>query len=122
MDSCIQNYAVPKKERDLDNTVLSLRLTSAEAARFWRLMDQVKSRSPYIGKSDVVRELLGLIAPAALTRADIDFFRTGNKAAPKGITVPPASPSPDIPLINHKDLERRNTSAVSKKKKTKRVA
>lgn len=77
MDSCIQNYTVAKRERDFDNTVLSLRLGSAEAARFWRIMDKVKERNPYAGKSDVVRELLGLTAPSALTAEEIAFFRRG---------------------------------------------
>lgn len=73
----IHNYSVPKKERDLDSTVLSLRLTRPEAVRFWQIMDNVKARNPYIGKSDVFRELLGLANPQAVTLEEIMFFRQG---------------------------------------------
>lgn len=79
MNACIQNYTVPIKERDFDNTVLSLRLTSVEAVRFWRIMDDAKSRNPYVGKSDVYRELFGLAKPVALTAEEIKYFRTGEK-------------------------------------------
>lgn len=77
MKTCIQNYVMSKRERDLDNTVLSLRLVSSEAARFWKIMDSVKERNPYVGKSDVVRELLGLTPPLAVTTDEIAFFRKG---------------------------------------------
>lgn len=63
-----------------DNPVLTLRMNEPETARFWRLMDAVKSRNPYAGKSDVVRELLGLTPPTLLNAAEITFFRTGEKA------------------------------------------
>ena len=87
MIRCIQNYAMPK-ERDLDNTVLSLRLTSPEAARFWRIMDAAKARNAYVGKSDIARELLGINPPTALTKGEIEFFRTGKK---EGVLVAPKS-------------------------------
>lgn len=79
MKTCIQNYAMSSKERDFDNTVLSLRLTSPEAVRFWRVMDAAKTRNAYVGKSDIVRELLGINAPTALTQSEITFFRTGER-------------------------------------------
>ena len=75
MQTCIQTTVVPKKERDYDNTVLSLRLTSAEAVRYWKLLDIAKERNPYAGKSDVVRELLGLAKPDLLKASDIEAFR-----------------------------------------------
>lgn len=79
MDTCIQTSGTVK--RDLDNTILTLRLNGAEAARFWRLMDEAKARNAYAGKSDVVRELLGLNPPTVLTENEIHFFRTGEKKA-----------------------------------------
>jgi hypothetical protein len=121
MQTCIQTVPMPK-ERDYDNTVLSLRFTSAEAVRFWQIMDAVKSRNPYIGKSDVYRELLGLTAPQALTEAEIKFFRTGDKLGRiNGIQVAPKSKSGGIPLINPKKQERRGTNDPPKNK-NKRVA
>lgn len=87
MGACIQNYRTVK--RDLDNTVLSIRLTGAEAARFWRIMDDVKARNAYIGKSDVARELLGLVPAHALSPEEIHFFRTGEKSA-VGVPVAPS--------------------------------
>lgn len=123
MDTCIQEYAMPKKERDYDNTVLSLRFTSMEAARFWRVMDQVKARNAYAGKSDVYRELLGLKSPDLLTEEEITFFRTGEKhSSSAGVTVATRSKSAGIPLITPKTTERRKVDAPQHKKKNKRVA
>jgi hypothetical protein len=115
MQTCIQTTPMPK-DRDYDKTVLSLRLTSSEAVRFWRVMDAVKDRNPYVGKSDVFRELLGLSSPHALTEHEIAFFRTGEKSGSNRIRVTPEN----IPLIkNNKDLKRRESASD---KKTKRVA
>lgn len=71
--------AVEKNIRNYDRTILSLRLKENEAVRFWELMDKAKSRNPYVDKSDVIRELLELSPPHALTVAEIKFFRTGKK-------------------------------------------
>jgi hypothetical protein len=70
---------VAKYLRDMDNTILAVRLKGAEAARFWKIMDLAKQRNPYADKSDVIRELLGIAPPTALTREDIEYFRTGKK-------------------------------------------
>lgn len=113
MKDCIQEYVMPKKERDYDNTVLSLRFTSLEATRFWRVMDQAKARNAYIAKSDVYRELLGLKPPDVLTKDEISFFRTGEKTMSQGVPVAPRSRSAGIPLIN----ERRTNDAPKKKNK-----
>lgn len=78
---------MPNKERDYDNTVLSLRFTSIEAARFWRVMDQAKARNAYIAKSDVYRELLGLKPPDVLSKDEIAFFRSGDKASQSGVPM-----------------------------------
>ena len=78
MNRCIQNTST-MKERDLDNVVLSLRVRGAEAVRFWKIMDLAKSRNPYVDRTVVLRELLGLSKPNILTIDDINFFRTGNK-------------------------------------------
>lgn len=105
MQTCIQTTSMPK-ERDYDNTVLSLRFTSAEAVRFWQIMDAVKARNPYVGKSDVYRELLGLTPADALTKGEIHFFRTGDKA---GRIVPVAthSKSKPIPMLKTHQRKRR---------------
>ena len=103
MVNCIQTHSVPTK--DFDNTVLSLRLTGAEAVRFWSIMDAAKARNPYAGKSDIYRELLGLTPPNALTAEEINFFRSG-KRVQKGIPVAPRSKHP-IPLINGQQKRRK---------------
>lgn len=98
MIRCIQNTDMPPKERDYDNTVLTLRLNSAEAVRFWTIMDSAKSRNAYVGKSDVCRELLGLTPPNAVTKEEINYFRTGEKVV-KGMPVATASKTGGIMLV-----------------------
>jgi hypothetical protein len=71
--------SVEKNIRNYDRTILSLRLKEAEAVRFWTLMDKAKTQNPYVDKSDIIRELLGLSPPHALTEKEILFFRTGKK-------------------------------------------
>lgn len=105
MQTCIQTTSMPK-ERDYDNTVLSLRFTSAEAVRFWEIMDAVKARNPYVGKSDVYRELLGLKLADALTKNEIHFFRTGDKTG-RIVPVAPRSKSAAIPLLKTHQRKRR---------------
>jgi hypothetical protein len=92
MNICIQTDVV-KKERDLDNVVLSLRLRGAEAARFWRLMDKAKAKNAYIDRSDVLREMLGLDPLNILTDKELDIFRHGKEL----------SPSAKTPLLHKKD-------------------
>jgi hypothetical protein len=70
---------VKKNVRNYDNTTLAVRLKPPEAVRFWELMDRAKAKDSYIDKSDVIRELLGLSPPNILTRAEIEYFRTGKK-------------------------------------------
>jgi hypothetical protein len=77
--SFLDDGGAVKSPRDLDNVVLSLRLRGAEAVRFWAVLDKAQARNPYADRTDVLRELLGLNAPAVLTAADIEFFRNGNK-------------------------------------------
>jgi hypothetical protein len=77
MNTCIQNYNPVKKATD--NPLLTIRLNEPENVRFWRLMELAKGRNPYAGKSDVLRELLGLNQPGVLTSDEIHFFRTGEK-------------------------------------------
>lgn len=67
------------RQPDPDNEVLSLRVRGAEAARFKRIMDIAKQRNPYVDKTGVIRELLGLNDLFVLTDDDVTFFRTGNK-------------------------------------------
>ena len=66
-------------ERNYSEVYISLWLREAEAVRYLELWDRVQKRSPYIKKSDMNRELLGLEKPQALTDAEITFFRTGKK-------------------------------------------
>lgn len=61
--------------RDFNSVVISLRLRGPEAVRFWNLLDKAKQKNPYIDKSHVIRELIGLDPPTILTAADIDRFR-----------------------------------------------
>lgn len=77
MSTCIQNENPVTKAAK--NPILTIRLNDAEQARFWRLMDAARERSAYAGKSDILRELLGLNPPSVLTTAEINFFRTGQK-------------------------------------------
>lgn len=81
------NYSMKKKTPDYDNTVLSLRLESSEAVRFWKIMDAVKKRQPYANKSDVIRELLGLTKPLALTIEEIEYFRYGKNVIESNVRV-----------------------------------
>ena len=76
-------YTEIQMKRPSENPIITIRLNEAEHTRFTHLMDAAKSRNPYIGRSDVVRELLGLIPPFALTEDELHFFRTGEKTAPK---------------------------------------
>lgn len=62
-----------------ENEVLSLRVKGAEAARFKRIMDIAKERNPYVDKSNVIRELLGLNDLIVLNDDDVAFFRTGER-------------------------------------------
>lgn len=101
---------MPPKERDYDNTVITLRLASAEAVRFWAIMDAAKARNPYVGKSDVYRELLGLAPPQALSDSEIRFFRTGEKRGAFH-AAPLVEPKHPIRHVNKKEVEH-------KKKKT----
>lgn len=68
-------------DKNLDNVVVSIRLRGADAARYWRVMDEAKARNPYIDKSDVIRELLGLDPPRCLTDVEIAHFRDPVKQA-----------------------------------------
>lgn len=79
MNTCIQNYV--QMDKNLDNVVVSIRLRGADAARYWRVMDEAKARNPYIDKSDVIRELLGLDPPRCLTATEIAHFRNPVKQA-----------------------------------------
>ena len=78
MNTCIQNTIVPNKKKNFDSEILSLRLNSVESVRFWKIMDAAKARNPYAGRSDIIRELLGLQEPQALTKKEITFFRNSN--------------------------------------------
>jgi hypothetical protein len=70
---------VKDEERNYREVYISLWLREYEAVRYLELWDRVRRRSPYIKKSDMNRELLGLSPPNALTEKEILFFRTGKK-------------------------------------------
>lgn len=80
MNICLQNTNV-KPERDLNNVVVSVRLKNADAVRFWRIMDAAKHRNPYIDRSDVIRELMGLDPPSCVTPEELAAFRGERPAA-----------------------------------------
>lgn len=106
----IQNCLVKKGERDLNNTILTIRLTGAEAARFWRIMDNAKHRNPYAGKSDVIRELLGLSELNVLTDEELALFRhksfqpNDKTDAPEFIDIPDRGALTDERPINKKKV------------------
>lgn len=57
--------------------VLGLRLTDEENKRYTELWAKVKKKYPYITKSDLNREIVGLSKNLVLTDADIRYFKTG---------------------------------------------
>jgi glutamate formiminotransferase len=97
---------MPVEDRDWNNANLSIRLKDAEATRYWRIMDAAKKRNPYINKTVVMRELLGLDPPNALTAAEIAHFQD-----PQLIGRPLAKNSKvKVPLLNRpKEEPRRKT-------------
>lgn len=63
-----------------DETIaLAIRLTPAESARYRRIYQRVTSRSPYIRQTDILRELMRLVEPLALTEEEIKYFQTGKE-------------------------------------------
>jgi hypothetical protein len=116
MNTCIQNEYPMVRDRDLDNVVLSVRLKGAEAVRFWRIMDAAKARNPYIDKSHVIRELLGLDAPKVVTLKEIQQFRSGKKV--KGV-VGNIEPIEDAQVIHVRpvELSDETKSRTSQRKK-----
>jgi hypothetical protein len=108
-------------DRDLDNVVLSVRLKGAEAVRFWRIMDTAKARNPYIDKSHVIRELLGIDAPDVITSTEIEHFRSGKKAAslkptPKKVKGN-IEPIEDVDIIHVQPGELSDETKKSQRKK-----
>jgi hypothetical protein len=72
--------------RDLDNTVGSLRFARPEAERYWNLIDEIRQHpyGKFVGKSDVMRDLLKLNdPPLILTAGQILYFQTGEKTPKK---------------------------------------
>lgn len=88
MNICLQNTNV-KPERDLNNVVVSVRLKNADAVRFWRSMDAAKHRNPYIDRSDVIRELMGLDPPSCVT--PIKRFKLNDARGKRGLFLVPAN-------------------------------
>ncbi len=78
MQICVQTTGLMKVD-DLNSATISLRLSGAEAVRYHHIMTAAMDRNPFLRKTDVIRELVGLESPQALTKAEIDFFRTGKK-------------------------------------------
>ncbi len=77
---CIQTYAVKRPPfEEEDRASISLRIKDAEAIRYNRLWVTAKQRSPFMEKSDMIRELLGLDPPSYVTAEELQFFRTGAK-------------------------------------------
>lgn len=62
----------------MDNTILSVRLPREIAERFWVVMDAVKARNAYIGRSVVILELLEVVPTSAVMPDEIAFFRMGS--------------------------------------------
>lgn len=78
------------------STVVSIRLKPVEAERFWELEDAVAARHPYVDRADIVRELLGLVPCRAITVAELNYFRTGErvpKLTPTTLAIGTAKPA-----------------------------
>lgn len=65
--------------RDLDAVVISLRLKGPEAVRFIHLLEKARAKNPYIDKTHVIRELIGLDPPTILTEKEVEHFRHNHK-------------------------------------------
>lgn len=89
---------------------MSIRLQESENLRFWKLMDAAKKKNPYLDKSHVIRELLGLAPLNILTAADLRYFQTGEKNAgiPKN-TMPGGA----LKFSSDKDEDRDKDKAVN---------
>ena len=70
-----EDYAGPN--RDLDKTIVTLRLDQQMAERYWEVMDRAKTRNPYATRSDILRELFGLSPLLVVTKEDLKYFREG---------------------------------------------
>jgi hypothetical protein len=106
------------RDRDLDNVVLSVRLKGAEAVRFWRLMDAAKARNPYIDKSHVIREVLGLDPPNVVTAKEVQQFRSGKKIKGEiGSNIEPIEDARVIHLRSDGELTDETKSRTSQRKK-----
>lgn len=68
-----------RKEDPPDTVTISLRLTGAEGMRFQNLEAKVKERMPFVPRSVIIRELIGLDYPNALTKEEIAHFRKPEK-------------------------------------------
>lgn len=64
-----------RTQKDTTTFVVSLRLKGAEVARFLRIEEQALARNKYIDRTVIMRELVGLNPPDALTKDEIAHFR-----------------------------------------------
>lgn len=74
-----QYFQVKSDKRDYKKTNLTLRLKETEAVRYYNVLDAAMERNRHVEKSDVNRELLGLVPPKILTKEEIEYFRKGKE-------------------------------------------
>lgn len=111
MSFCIQESEVMAKEeaQEARSTVVSIRLKPFEAARFWEIEDAVAARNPYVDRADIIRELLGLVPCQALTVAELQYFRTGERV--------PKLKRTELALAKARPASRARMNKGSKKQK-----
>ena len=63
----------------VSTNILSIRLTPEEKARYTEIWQKARKKYPYITKSDLIRELVGLTKNLVVTDSDIRYFKTGNR-------------------------------------------
>src|SRR5262245_1258752 len=89
---------------DAKRTIMvSVRLTEAELARVERVVQDVQARQPYAKKSDILREILGVVDTGMITdrerkhlkdKSDILAKRIGSRQQPPGLDALEASEGP----------------------------
>lgn len=82
--------------QETKSTVISIRLKPFESARFAEIEKAVQDRNPFVDRADIIRELLCLAPCRAITVAELNYFRTGEKAAklrPTTLAVSKAKPA-----------------------------
>lgn len=85
-DLCLSSFrATEEASREMKekkSVSMSLRFTEREWHRIQEMIDIAKTREHYVKAIHILKELMGLLPPAALTEEDIERFRTRPKEIP----------------------------------------